>query len=106
MDTILYQSVFNSPIAFLATMAGVKLINWTQDGSPVIATPLTLGAKPMCGITFGRRPGLLLGLAGKWYQYKEDLSDTWRKLDIAEEVFDTTVDFKESVVGWLSGAEN
>jgi uncharacterized protein YcbK (DUF882 family) len=80
-------------IGYLGVAAGVKFMTWTQDGAPVMATPLTLGGKPFLSNTLGpNRVSLFLSLFGKWNQYWDDLDDAWRKFDLSEAVYNTRVD--------------
>ena len=71
----------------LGQAAGVKFMTWSQEGAPVIATPLTFGGKPFISNSFGpNRVSLYLCAFGKWTQYWDDLGTSWRKFDIGEAV--------------------
>jgi hypothetical protein len=92
-----------SPLAYLGTLAGVKFAMWMQEGTPVLATPLTLEGKPFASVTLGaKRTSLLLSLHGKWVQYWDDLQNAWDKFDIAETLFDSSVSAQEKFAGFLS----
>jgi len=85
-----------SPIGFLGVMAGVKMAMWMQDGSPVVATPLTLGGKPFVSVLLGQdRVSLITSLKGKWNQYWDDLTTGWDRVDVGETIFEETLDFQE-----------
>jgi hypothetical protein len=85
-----------SPIGVLGVMAGVKMAMWMQDGSPVVATPLTLGGKPFASVLLGQdRVSLITSLKGKWNQYWDDLEEGWSKVDIGESIFEESLDFQE-----------
>jgi len=85
-----------SPFSSLAIQAGVKLAMWMQDGSPVVATPLTLGGKPFVSAALGQdRVSLITQLKGEWNQYWDDLGTNWDKVDIADSVFEKTLGFQE-----------
>jgi intein/homing endonuclease len=105
-DTAITLSAIASPLSFLAWTAGVKFIKWTQDGVPVITTPLVLGGKPFMSTTLGqKRISMFLAQCGKWTQYWDDLETAWDKMDIAESMFDVSLDWKESFVGFISGVK-
>jgi len=79
-------------VSFLALSAGVKFAMWTQDGAPVLATPLTLGGKPFLSNSLGpNHTSLILQYEGKWNQYWDDLSDAWDRFDLSEKIFETSV---------------
>jgi uncharacterized protein YcbK (DUF882 family) len=98
-----------APITALATgvgalgwVAGVKLIKYTQDGVPVIATPLVLNGKPLMSVSMGQKSGsLFMQWHGQWKQYWDDLAVAWNKFDAAEAIFHTGLDIQESVFGFL-----
>lgn len=82
-------------VGFLAVMAGVKFVQWTQEGDPVIVTPLSFGGKPFVGITLGPQRGTLFSTVfGDWRQYMHDLSDGWNKMSLSEEALDISLGFK------------
>ena len=82
----------------LALMAGVKIANWTQDGDPVVSTPLTLAGRPFVSATIGHNDAdIITQIHGKWRQYWDDLGDAWDKLDVGEAIFDTKTGIKESL---------
>jgi intein/homing endonuclease len=83
-------------VSFLALSAGVKFMQWSQEGNPVIATPLTLGGKPMLSNSLGpNHTSMFLSWGGKWNQYWDDLGDAWDRFDIAEAVFEGRVNFQK-----------
>ena len=95
---------FASPMMALGWMAGVKLIKYTQDGVPVVATPLVLNGKPLISVSMGQKRGSLwASWHGQWNQYWDDLSNAWEKFDIAESFFDTALSISENVFS-LAGA--
>jgi len=80
-------------ISHLGLAAGVKFMTWTQEGAPVVATPLTLGGKPFISNTLGsNKTSLFFSLFGKWNQYWDDLGSAWRKFDLSEAMFNARVD--------------
>jgi hypothetical protein len=84
-------------VSFLALSAGIKFIQWTQEGNPVIATPLTLGGKPMLSNSLGpNHTSMFLSWAGKWNQYWDDLGDAWRRFDLSESILEARVDFQKN----------
>lgn len=92
-------------LSFLGLLAGVKFMTWSQDGAPVIATPLTLGGKPFMSNTLGQnRTSLFTCLFGKWEQYWDDLSSAWRRFDVSEAIFDARINLNKSLYG-LFGAD-
>jgi hypothetical protein len=104
-DTALSLGMLASPLGTLAWAGGVKLIKHTQDGVPVIATPLVLNGKPMMSVAMGQKRGsLLLKWHGQWKQYRDDLATAWSKFDIAESMFQDGLDRQESLFGFF-GAE-
>lgn len=89
-----------SPLAFLAVMGGVKFMMWAQEGSPVIATPLTLEGKPFMSVSLGqKRTSLTLALHGQWVQYWDDLGNAWDKFDVGETLFDAHLSLTEKIAG-------
>lgn len=101
-DTAIPLGVLASPLVTLGWMAGVKLIQYTQDGVPVIATPLILNGKPLVSVTMGQKQGsLLLKWHGQWKQYKDDLSNAWNKFDLSETIFQEGLDVQESFFGFF-----
>jgi hypothetical protein len=85
-------------IGFLAAWAGVKLAMWSQDGAPVLATPLSFGGKPFISMSLGpNKTSLILGLFGKWHQYWDDLGDAWHKFDLSEEIFEQRINMTEGI---------
>jgi len=93
-------SAIASPLGLLALSAGVKFMMWMQEGSPVIATPLTLEGKPFMSATLGqKRTSLFLCQYGKWVQYWDDLQVAWDKFDIGEEIFDSHLSVREKMLG-------
>lgn len=91
-------------IGFLAAWAGVKFAMWTQDGAPVIATPLSLGGKPFMSMSLGpNQTSMITGMFGKWTQYWDDLSDAWFKFDLAEEVFEARINMTKGIFGIFGG---
>jgi hypothetical protein len=85
-------------VSFLSLAAGVKFASWTQDGAPVITTPLTLGGQPFTSVSLGaKNTSLFFSSQGKWNQYWDDFDDAWRKFDLAEAIFDTRVDLSKKV---------
>jgi len=95
-------AILSSIAGFLAMSAGVKLSMWTQDGDPVVPTPLTLGGKPFMSVSLGpNQSSLFLNFYGKWVQYWDDLEDAWHKFDIAEEIFDKRVGFRTKILSML-----
>ncbi len=92
-------------IGFLAAWAGVKFAMWSQDGAPVIATPLSFGGKPFISMSLGpNKTSLIIGLFGKWKQYWDDLGDAWHKFDLAEEFFERRINMAESIYTFIGGA--
>ena len=99
-DTASALSFLAGPIGFLAVMGGVKFLNWMQEGTPVVTTPLTLEGKPFMSVTLGqKRSSFVLSLHGKWRQYWDDLEVAWNKFDIAESIFDSSIGFQETLAG-------
>jgi len=94
-------------VGFLGLLAGVKFMTWTQDGAPVVATPLTLGGKPFISNSLGpNRVSLFFSLMGKWNQYWDDLGDAWRKFDVSEAFFENRVNLVKGFYEALgSGAQ-
>lgn len=92
-----------TPIGYLAIAGGVKFMTLMQEGSPVVATPLTLEGKPFISVGMGaERSSLILQQQGKWRQYWDDLNQAWDDLDIAEEIFELGLNMNESLYGLLS----
>ena len=88
--------------SLLALAGGVKLIKHTQDGVPVIATPLTLGGKPFMSVSMGQKRGsLMMQWNGQWEQHWDDVKKAWNKFDIAEAIFSDGQDIEESLLGFL-----
>jgi len=93
-------------LSFLALMAGVKIAMWSQEGSPVFATPLTLGGKPLLSNTLGPNDTtLFLSLYGRWEQYKNDVNNAWQKYDLSEAIFEARINFQKDFYQYL-GAED
>jgi murein DD-endopeptidase MepM/ murein hydrolase activator NlpD len=87
-----------SPIVLAGMMGAVKYALWSQEGDPVIATPLTLGGKPFLSVTLGQSStSLFLSVAGKWRQYWDDLEAAWDRIDIGDELFHTGLGISESI---------
>jgi len=85
-------------IGFLGLAAGVKFMMWSQEGAPVMATPLTLGGKPFLSNSLGpNRVSLFTSVNGKWNQYWDDFDDAWRKFDLSESLFQARVDFTQGI---------
>lgn len=85
-------------LSFLGLAAGVKFASWTQDGDPVVTTPLTLGGKPLISTSLGPKDtSLMLRLRGEWRQYWDDLGDAWRRFDFSEAFLDTSLDIQQGV---------
>lgn len=83
-------------LSFLAISAGVKFMQWTQEGAPVMATPLTLGGKPMLSNALAaNHTSMYLSYAGKWNQYWDDLGDAWNRFDLAESIFESRINFQQ-----------
>jgi len=102
LDTSMSMAALSSPLSMLGWAAGVKLSLWTQDGVPVISTPLVFEGKPFVSVTLGPKiASLFLSLHGRWRQYWDDLHTSWNKFDIAESMFDTGLDWNESIIGWI-----
>jgi hypothetical protein len=105
-NTVVTLSALASPMAFLAWTAGVKFIKWTQEGVPVVTTPLTLEGKPFMSVTLGqKRTSLVMSLHGRWRQYWDDLANAWNKFDVAESMFDSRLNWSEKVIGFISNTD-
>lgn len=101
-DTAIALGALASPLGVLAWAGGVKLIKHTQDGVPVIATPLVLNGKPMISVALGQKSGsLMFKWHGQWKQYWDDFSNAWNKFDFAETMFHEGLDSQESFFGFF-----
>lgn len=93
-------------LGYLALLAGVKFAMWSQEGAPVLATPLTLGGKPFLSNSLGpNQTSLYLSLFGKWQQYWDDTGDAWRRFDLSEAVFESRLNFQKDFYHFL-GADS
>jgi uncharacterized protein YcbK (DUF882 family) len=94
-------------LELLGRMACIKFANFTQEGTPVIATPLTLGGRPFISNSLGSNKASFFNcIEGRWNQYYEDLNDAWQKLDIGEAFGDLGLDLHGSLFGFLgTGAD-
>jgi uncharacterized protein YcbK (DUF882 family) len=106
-ESVGYLSGASTGVEFLSATAGIKLASWTQDGDPVVITPLTLGGKPFCSTTFGpKNTTLFLNLFGQWKQYKEDLASAWDDFDFGEAFLDTRLSISSKLLTLLgTGAQ-
>lgn len=104
-DTAIALGALASPLNVLAWAGGVKLIKHTQDGVPVVATPLVLNGKPMVSVALGQKSGsLLFKWHGQWKQYWDDFSNAWNKFDFAETMFHEGLDSQESLFGFFGAS--
>lgn len=101
-DTLATLTALACPIPYLALVGGIKFGMWMQDGSPIIATPMSLGGKPFISVSLGQdRISMFTQLQGRWNQYWDDLGEAWRKLDIGETVFETKLSLQEKLYGFI-----
>jgi len=101
-DTAVDMAMLASPLGFLAWTAGVKFLKWTQEGVPVITSPLVLEGKPFMSVSLGqKRSSMFFNLHGRWRQYWDDLSNAWDKFDMAESMFDSNLSWQESIIGFI-----
>lgn len=93
------MSATDNPFASTALFAITKIMHFTQDGVPVAISPLTFKGKPFVSTAIGIQDGsLILKEHGKWLQFKEDLSDSYRKFDLSEAFGDTINNIGEYIL--------
>ena len=87
-----------SGYSFLGLAAAAKFMQWTQDGVPVISTPLTLAGKPFMSVAMGQKnASLFYTWGGQWNQHWDDVRAGWQKFDFAETLMDTSRSWQESI---------
>lgn len=92
-----------SNMSYLGLAASVKFMQWTQDGVPVISTPLTLGGKPFMSVAMGQKnSSLFYTWGGQWNQHWDDVKSGWEKFDLAENLMDTSRSWQESINTFMS----
>lgn len=95
-----------SAISYLALAGAVKFMQWTQDGVPVITSPLTLAGKPFMSVAIGYENASLFSCwGGQWRQKWDDFETGWRKFDLAETLFDTSLSWREQIATFFSGTK-
>jgi hypothetical protein len=92
------------PIQILGTHAALKLMNFTNNGCPVIATPLVYEGKPFIPVIFGPKTcSAFSTLGGKWDQWWDDLGRAWNRLDVGEDIFEMYQDWKAGFFASAAG---
>lgn len=90
-----------NPLGMLAAFGGVKLMRWTQEGSPVVITPLVLGGRPFTSTIVEPSRGVSLAFHGHFMQYIEDLHQALDRYSFAEDLLDKRLSMKKSMINFF-----
>lgn len=106
LNTVPIVGSLASDISFLGLYASVKYMQWSQDGVPVISTPLTLGGKPFQSVAMGlKNASLFYTWGGRWNQHWDDVQSGWEKFDLSETLMDTSRSWQESINTFMSSGK-
>jgi len=94
------SSAKDASMGSVAIFGALKIMEFTQEGSPVAITPLIFKGRPFTSVVLGSESGSYFAkIHGQWAQWKEDFSEGYRKFDLSEEFSSWFTDYKESKIG-------